>query len=75
MKGIITAVIRGKGGKGGGYFFIRDELNVQRFSHLRNLVNKRFEELREGMTVVFKPITIPDRGFRAEEVTIDEETT
>lgn len=70
MKGIITAVIRGENHKNGGYGFIRDEQNVSRFFHLRELVNKRFEELHEGMIVVFEPITIPDRGYRAVKVEV-----
>ena len=73
MRGIITAVIRGSGGKGGGYGFIRDEAGEQRFFHLRNLVNRRFEELKEGNKVTFEPVTIPDKGERAEKVTIDED--
>ena len=72
MKGVITAVIRGQGGKGGGYGFILDERNEARFFHLRNLVNRRFDQLKEGLAVTFEPVTIPDRGFRAEKVTIDE---
>ena len=70
MNGHITVIIRGKDGKNGGYGFILDERNTSRFFHLRNLVNKRFEELREGMRVTFEPVTIPDRGFRAEKVEI-----
>jgi cold shock CspA family protein len=87
MKGAITTLIRKQEGRlradgspdFGGYGFIRDEEDHDRFFHARDLCRDqktRFEELSEGMKVEFEP-TSGNRsrlgggnGLRAENVRI-----
>lgn len=80
MKGVITAIIRRREGQNGGYGFLRDEQNQERFFHARNLRDLKgavvpglFEKLLEGTAVEFVPVTDGSRGngLRAEHVVID----
>lgn len=73
MTGVVTAIIRRKEGQNGGYFFIRDEQNAERFSHARNLRGLSFERLREGVRVEFVPVNdgAKGNGLRADEVKVD----
>lgn len=77
MRGVITAIIRRREGQNGGYGFIRDQNNEERFFHARNLRNADgdvvpglFEKLLEGTSVEFVPVTDGSRGngLRAEHV-------
>ncbi len=70
MTGIITAVIRKREGKNGGYGFILDDENSERFFHASNLRGTTFDNLREGKRVSFDGFEIPSKGKRAENVTV-----
>lgn len=70
MTGMITAVIRKREGKNGGYGFILDDENKERFFHASNLRGITFDQLREGTRVEFKAFTIPGKGDRAEDVSV-----
>jgi cold shock CspA family protein len=73
MTGVITAIIRRKEGQNGGYGFIRDEANQERFFHARNLRGISFEKLREGVKVSFTPVNDGGKGngLRVEDVCVD----
>jgi cold shock CspA family protein len=72
MNGVVTAIIRrsAPGAKDGGYGFIRDEENQERFFHARNLRGIALEQLTEGTAVSFSPVNSGGRGngLRAESV-------
>lgn len=75
MTGIVSAIIRRREGQteGGGYGFIIDEQNQERFFHAHNLRNISYAKLREGMKVTFTPVELPPaggkaNGLRAEDV-------
>lgn len=74
MNGTVTAIIRDRVENGttkrGGYGFIRDEQNQERFFHARNLRGVSFEKLREGAKVTFTPVNEGGKGngLRAEDV-------
>jgi cold shock CspA family protein len=72
MTGIVTAVVRRREGQNGGYGFIRDAQNQERFFHARNLLNTRFEDLQEGLTVEFDPVSEGSKGngMRAHNVEV-----
>ena len=76
MIGTVTAVIRdrkdGDVVKRGGYGFICDEQNAERFFHAHNLRGTSFDKLKEGSKVEFKPITVGGKGngLRCEDVTV-----
>jgi cold shock CspA family protein len=77
MTGVVTAIVRDrKEGermvKRGGYGFIRDEENQERFFHAHNLRGISFENLREGTAVTFLPVNVGEKGngLRAEEVKV-----
>lgn len=70
MTGVITAVIRKREGKNGGYGFILDDANIERFFHASNLRGVTFDNLREGSRVTFDPFEIPGKGMRAENVVV-----
>lgn len=79
MKGVIKAIIRKReeGGRviqKGGFFFINAEDGTERFAHASNLVagSPSFNDLREGVSVEFEPISIPGKanGLRADRVHI-----
>lgn len=72
MRGIITAVIRRREGQNGGYGFIRDEENQERFFHARNLRGITFEALEEGTAVEFIAVNGGGKsnGLRAERVQV-----
>jgi cold shock CspA family protein len=72
MTGVITAVIRRTEGRNGGYGFIRDAENQERFFHARNLRGVTFDQLEEGAKVEFKPVVEGGKGngLRAENVQV-----
>ena len=83
MKGHVTTIIRKPTGQPritaegredrGGYFFIRDEAEQDRFAHARDLRGSRFEELRENDPVEFEPITRTGgkgNGLAAEQIKV-----
>lgn len=70
MTGVITAVIRKREGKNGGYGFILDDENNERFFHASNLRGVTFDNLREGKRVTFDGFEIPGKGLRAENVVV-----
>ena len=70
MQGVITAVIRKREGKNGGYGFIHDDENNERFFHASNLRGITFDALREGTRVEFTAFEIPNKGKRAEDVVV-----
>ena len=55
MKGTVTAVIRRTDTRNGGYGFIRDINGHDRFFHARDLVDVRFDDLKEQDAVEFEP--------------------
>lgn len=77
MTGVITAVIRDRKENGvvvkrGGYGFIRDADNAERFFHAHNVRGISFGNLREGTNVTFEPVAGSGKanGLRAEDVTV-----
>lgn len=62
MLGVITAIIRRKEGQNGGYGFLRDSENQERFFHARNLRGLKFEALKEGTHVEFTPVNEGGKG-------------
>ena len=74
MNGVVTAVIRKTEKQKGGYGFIRDEHQNERFFHARNLRGVTFDELREGAHVTFTPVQLElskqGNGLRAEDVAL-----
>lgn len=79
MKGVVTNIIRKRSNvvtkddkqlDQGGYFFIRDENEQDRFAHARDLKETRFEELREKDPVEFEASSHPSKGLRATRVTV-----
>lgn len=76
MTGVVTAIIRKnlKEQKNGGFGFIRDEQNQERFFHAHNLRGTSFEKLREGSHVEFTPLNIGGKGngLRCEDVVVTQ---
>lgn len=75
MTGVITAIVRKnkEQGRNGGFGFIRDENDQERFFHAHNLRGITLEKLREGKCVEFEPITVPGKGkngLRCEDVRV-----
>lgn len=70
MTGVVTAIIRRREGQNGGYGFIRDEENQERFFHARNLSGVSFGDLKEGAHITFQPVNEGGRanGLRADQV-------
>lgn len=59
----------------GGYGFIKDEEGHDRFFHAHDLMETKFEKLREGLRVEFTPAVGQSRkgggnGLRAESVRV-----
>jgi cold shock CspA family protein len=76
MTGVITAIVRKnkEQSRNGGFGFIRDDANNERFFHARNLRGITFEKLREGKRVEFTPVdgqpTGKSNGLRCEDVRV-----
>lgn len=76
MTGIVTAIIRRSEDKNGGYGFIRDENNAERFFHARNMAPGGYTKLREGANVSFDAFAVPvvegskSNGLRADHVVV-----
>lgn len=72
MNGKVTTVIRKTEERKGGYFFIRDEEDRDRFAHARDLRGTRFDDLKVDDTVEFDPVSTPGKGngLRAERVKV-----
>lgn len=72
MTGVVTAIIRRREGQNGGYGFVRDEANQERFFHARNLRGTSFEKLREGVAVEFTPVNEGGKGngLRVEDMRV-----
>jgi cold shock CspA family protein len=64
MTGVITALVRKnlEQGRNGGFGFVRDEHDQERFFHAHNVRGTTFEKLREGKRVQFDAIEVPGRG-------------
>lgn len=65
MKGRITTIKRAK-----GFGFIRDEAGTDRFFHANEVRETTFDQLHEGLPVVFEPHEEPGRGQRAVNVRV-----
>jgi cold shock CspA family protein len=79
MHGVVKAIIRKREGQNGGYFFVTDPDGHDRFAHARNLMApatfpvegvSRDSDIREGQEVDFEPVEIPNKGLRADKVTV-----
>lgn len=71
MKGVVIAVIRKNNVRPGGYGFLIDEEQVERFWHASNLVDLNYDDesvVKEGLEVEFEPFEHPTKGPRAQNV-------
>lgn len=56
MTGKVTNIIRKTAERKGGYFFVHDSEDRDRFAHARDLRGTKFDDLRENDQVEFEPI-------------------
>lgn len=72
MTGVVTAIIRRREGQNGGFGFLRDSEDQERFFHARNLRGVTFEQLREGTRVEFSPVAAGTKGngLRVEDMRV-----